>query len=1214
VLVVLIAVAVLLGWAIDSETLRSLRAGLQPMKPLTAVALLLCGLALALANIPTRRALARRASQLCGLLAAVIGLLVLIEHIFALNFGIDLVLFPTAFRASGERYPGRTSATSGAGLILAGCAFLRLGMSGRRAPRDAQILVLASGLIGFAVIMGYLFGSEEFAELPGDLPLALNTAISFLLITIGVLASTPFVGAMTVLTARDMGGRVARLLLPVALLVPIILQWLMQWGLLHGRYGITFGIALVVTVTVIVFMAVVWRIARDLSLVDRERTAVEEERAQLLVAEHQGREVAEHLRAEAEHRARQEAALRRAAEAITATFTVDEVVQEIARSALEATGADISFVERIHHERDELEIVAVTGGGGPAPGLRVRFSGSLAEGVIERNAPTLLRSLAGVDSPLLGQLARNCPACSALLVPLVDTVEAIGVLILERRPENQGFFPDEIGRARTFATLAALAFRKIHLLEDSEQRRRELEEVTESRARLMRGFSHDLKNPLGAADGNAELLETGVFGPLEPRQQESVRRIRGALHSALDLIGDLIELARSEAGQLELERTTTDLTALVREVAEEHRAGAEAAGLTLEIDLPELALPVSTDARRVRQIMGNLLSNAIKYTPAGGWVRVGARSCATGPDRRQGDWFCLTVRDNGPGIPKEKQASLFQEFVRLAEGGEAGVGLGLAISLRIARLLGGDITLESEAGQGSTFTLWIPVHAEEARERRGADGGEAEEEREQLLGQLAVERARLETVIENVPVGIALAEAPSGHVVLENPALEQIIGHPPLPSPDVASYAKWHGYHPDGRHYQAMEWPLARALLHGELVRAEECLYRRGDGTMTWLRVDAAPIRDPTGQIIGAVESVMDIADEKRAEEEQRLLADASAILGSLLDVPAMLESLARRLAASEAEICVIYLREEGSGELRVSAAAHRDPAQTERIGRLYQMAPDRHLEAVAAILEAGRPVLIREGSDALPRAGTVSEEQSALFGELQPVSLVIAPFTAHGRTLGALSFIQTTPGQGYTEAELRLAEELARRTALAIDNARLYSAALVASEAKSDFLAVMSHELRTPLNAIVGFADLLLMGVPEPLPEAAQERVERIIASAHHLRDLIDVILSVSRVEAGEEEVRIARSDLGALVREVAAGVEPLVRMKGLGFQVETPPGAIPIHTDPDKVRQILRNLLSNAIKFTDQGEVKIEAGPEESEMVIRVSDTGIGIAPEFL
>lgn len=436
---------------------------------------------------------------------------------------------------------------------------------------------------------------------------------------------------------------------------------------------------------------------RDVS----ERRCAGEERERLLEREREAR-------AEAERLAREEAALRRAAEAVSATFTVEQVIRQIAESALDATGADGSFVVRVDVAEDRVEVIAVAGEVTPPSGSGRRYTGSFAELVIERGEPELIGTLAAASRPLPGDLQESCPDCSAMAVPLGNAGGTVGALILLRRPERKPFQADEIARARTFGNLAVLAFGKVALLADSERRREELERVTESRSRLMRGFSHDLKNPLGAADGHAQLLEEGVVGELTEKQKGSVARIRGSIHGALGLIEDLLELARAEAGQIEVERQPVDVREVAWEMAEEYRAAAEARELELTAELPDRLSLIDSDASRIRQILGNLISNAVKYTGEGGVaVRVDVRGQGRAPG--SGRWLAVDVSDTGLGIPEEKREEIFREFTRLEPGARRGAGLGLAISQRIAEALGGKITVESEVGKGSTFTLWLPV-------------------------------------------------------------------------------------------------------------------------------------------------------------------------------------------------------------------------------------------------------------------------------------------------------------------------------------------------------------------------------------------------------------------------------------------------------------------------------------------------------------------------
>ena len=245
---------------------------------------------------------------------------------------------------------------------------------------------------------------------------------------------------------------------------------------------------------------------------------------------------------------------------------------------------------------------------------------------------------------------------------------------------------------------------------DAERRRAEVERVSENRSRLIRGITHDVKNPLGAARGHLQLLLSGIVTEPE-RVRRGIERSDRAIGAAAEIIDDLLALARADEGRLPLSPVRSDLTALVRETAEDQRPEAARAGIALEVEIRDPVVPVITDPRRVREIVRNLISNALKYTPEGGAVTVRLREAGNARagrgDRR---WLAIDVIDTGEGIPPGDRERIFHEFLRLEPGDDriGGSGLGLAISRRIARLLGGDIEVESEVGVGSAFSLWLP--------------------------------------------------------------------------------------------------------------------------------------------------------------------------------------------------------------------------------------------------------------------------------------------------------------------------------------------------------------------------------------------------------------------------------------------------------------------------------------------------------------------------
>ena len=337
---------------------------------------------------------------------------------------------------------------------------------------------------------------------------------------------------------------------------------------------------------------------------------------------------------------------------------------------------------------------------------RVRFK------IIQTSADSLgamIDSVANVRRMAIDETEQTTSLITAALV-LLGLGASFLVARLERRARALALRLDE-----NEMRLRANALERERLLESehaarqmAEQRRSQLERVTESRGRLLRGFTHDVKNPLGVADGYLALLEDGVIGQVQERQRETVSKSRRAIRHALELIAQLLDIARAENAQLQIHKEKTDVSEQVREVADAFEPQARAKGLDLKIRLPADSPLVDTDPMRLRQVVGNLVSNAIKYTPAGGHVAVNVerRRRAPSSDHEQ---LLVLVSDDGPGIPEDKLQVLFMEFTRLDPTAAEGAGIGLAISQRIAEALGGEITVESKVGVGSTFALRLPL-------------------------------------------------------------------------------------------------------------------------------------------------------------------------------------------------------------------------------------------------------------------------------------------------------------------------------------------------------------------------------------------------------------------------------------------------------------------------------------------------------------------------
>jgi signal transduction histidine kinase len=198
------------------------------------------------------------------------------------------------------------------------------------------------------------------------------------------------------------------------------------------------------------------------------------------------------------------------------------------------------------------------------------------------------------------------------------------------------------------------------------------------------------------------------------------------------------------------------------------------------------------------------------------------------------------------------------------------------------------------------------------------------------------------------------------------------------------------------------------------------------------------------------------------------------------------------------------------------------------------------------------------------------------------------------------------------TQTEAFLMRTAIEQGMIALEGSRLLRDLQEANQAKATFLATMSHELRTPLNAIMGYVDLLELEIAGTLNDRQKESLARVRAGSTHLQQLIESILSFARIDAGKVHVHRTQVDLGALVHDTVALIEPLARARNLDLVVHTPADPLLASTDAAKVRQIILNLLSNAVKFTDHGSITLDLRRAAGDIVLSVTDTGIGIPPE--
>jgi PAS domain S-box-containing protein len=418
-----------------------------------------------------------------------------------------------------------------------------------------------------------------------------------------------------------------------------------------------------------------------------------------------------------------------------------------------------------------------------------------------------------------------------------------------------------------------------------------------------------------------------------------------------------------------------------------------------------------------------------------------------------------------------------------------------------------------------------------------------------------------------------------------------------------------HAVHPDHRERVRGAWETALAARSALEL---QYLLRQKDGSYRWFANKSVPVFGDDGAVEEWIGAATDIHEQHVAQEGIRFLARANELFASSLDYRETLRNLTFLAVPRIADWCAVDMPD-GSGTAtrdRV-AVAHVDPAKlalAEEFARKYP--PDPENDPIYRVMRTGEPELVEDIPDQLLESAARNAEHLQMMRELGLMSYMIVPLLSRGNVIGTITFVASE--RRFTHQDLSHAQELAYRASVAIENARLYSAAQDANRAKDEFLATLSHELRTPMTAVLGWSRMLKLGLSDAEAEVAIDAIEK---SASAQAQLIEDVLDVSRIMSGKLTFEPRVVDVGTIARAAMTTVHPAAVAKAIEMLTSIPPVLPSVSGDEGRLQQIIWNLLANAIKFTPRGgTVTLRVVHRGSLVVLTIEDTGEGIDRKFL
>ena len=401
-------------------------------------------------------------------------------------------------------------------------------------------------------------------------------------------------------------------------------------------------------------------------------------------------------------------ALREVGDAVSSSLDPDAVLNSIVSNAVRLTGTDGGSIMEYDERTDAFVVRAAAGSGqdllDQLREITIRRDATLVGRAATERRPLEVPDLSQVPlDPHQDALYRDGWR-SMLAIPMLRGDLIVGVVVIRRR--TVGSFPEDmVELLQTLATQSSVALVNARLFRELETKSAELEVASHHKSEFLASMSHELRTPLNAVIGFSEVLIDRMFGELNERQDEYVHDIWNSGKHLLELLNEILDLSKVEAGQMILEPSTFRVQHAIEYTVSLTRERATQHGISVSVKIGDDVDTIDADELRFKQVLLNLLSNAVKFTPDGGSVEVRAE--------RVDDELAVTVSDTGVGVPPEDRERIFESFQQGGRGvaREEGTGLGLTLTRRIVELFGGRLWLESGVGVGSTFGFAVPLRS-----------------------------------------------------------------------------------------------------------------------------------------------------------------------------------------------------------------------------------------------------------------------------------------------------------------------------------------------------------------------------------------------------------------------------------------------------------------------------------------------------------------------